>query len=780
MRDLAPRLPFVLAAGPLLGLAAGATAYWAGYTTAGRWAWAAAGAWGAAQALWATVSGLRRGRYGVDVIALAALAGAVAVGEYLASAVIGLMLVTGRALEAWATRRARLDLRDLAQRAPQRAHRHRGAVLETVDVQSVRPGDILSVAAGEVVPVDGELLSPAVVDESALTGEPVPSELAPGSPVRSGGVNAGNPFEMRASTSSEDSTYAGIVRMVSQAEAAQAPLVRLADRYALWFVAATFALAGPAWALGGPSRAVAVLVVATPCPLILAAPVAIVAGLSRAARRGVVIKGGPALERLAECTTLVMDKTGTLTRGNPQLARAVPEAGTTEEELLTMAGSLEQASAHVVANAIVSAALARGCRLSMPYEVEEVVGQGVRGRVDGHTVAVGTAAWASGHDGQARSTVLGDGGDAALAVFVAIDGSPAGVLLLDDPLRDEAGRTVRALRRAGLKRVVLLSGDRPEVVAEAGAVVRADRAVGGCSPADKFQIVQQEQQLAPTVMVGDGINDAPSLAQADIGVAMAGRGASASSEAADVVLTVDRLDRVGDARAIAHRARRVAAQSAAGGMAMSVLAMAAATAGWLPAVWGALLQEAIDVAVVLNALRALRPAPHELRLPAGEMALASQFHQEHSQIKAIIDKLGAAGDALGTLGPEEALRQAGEVYKLLVEVVQPHEEAEQSVLYPVLDRAIGGTDPTGPMSTGHDEIARQIRSLGRLLAALQRSGPTPQGLEEARRALYGLHAVLRLHTTQEDENYLSLASVPPTGPTAQDARRQLHPTSTGP
>src|SRR5215470_17563652 len=380
----------VLTASALL---AGLVLHAAGAARAGDGAWLAAGLLGAGYALWAVVETLRRGQVGVDVIALLAVAGAIAVRELLAAAVIAVMLASGRALEEWAAGRAHRDLRELLARAPRIARRYRGGTVETIPLEQVAQGDVLMVATGDMEPVDGILAGAAVLDESALTGEALPVERSAGQPVRSGVVNSGGPFDMRATATAADSTYAGVVRLVSQAEAAQPPFVRLADRYAVWFLLVSLAAAGAAWAAAGPARAVAVLVVATPCPLILAAPVAWVSGLSLAARRGVVVKGGGVLERLARCRTLLMDKTGTLTGGRPQVAAIIAAGGHEPAEVLRLAASLDQVSAHVLAAAVVEAAAARGSRLVLPHHVEEVPGQGIRGTVGARRVAVGRANW---------------------------------------------------------------------------------------------------------------------------------------------------------------------------------------------------------------------------------------------------------------------------------------------------------------------------------------------------------------------------------------------------
>ncbi|HEY5987870.1 MAG TPA: heavy metal translocating P-type ATPase [Streptosporangiaceae bacterium] len=763
LRDALVRLARRITAAVLVvtvsGMAAGAGLHVAGAGGAGDGAWIATGAVGAGYALWAMADALRRGRVGVDVIALLALAGALAVREFLVGAVISVMLASGRALETWAAGRAHRDLHALLERSPRTARRSTGEALEVVPLEVISPGDLLVVAPGEIVPVDGTVTGgPAVLDESALTGEPLPLERSLGEPVRSGVVNAGGPFELRATTTAADSAYAGIVRLVAEAESSQAPFVRLADRFAVWFLLVSLAAAGAAWAAAGSARAVAVLVVATPCPLILAAPVALVSGLSVAARRGVVVKGGGVLERLARCSTLLLDKTGTLTSGQPTLSAIIPAGRLAASDVLALAASLDQISPHVLASAVVGAARQRNCRLVLPEQAEEVPGHGIRGIVAGHRVAVGKADWAgvAGAPAWAKTARRRARLDGALTVFVAVDGEPAGVLIFDDPVRPDASRTIRTLRKNGIQRIVMVTGDRADVADTVGAVIGVDEVLAERTPADKLDAVRLERGRGPVIMIGDGINDAPALALADVGVAMGARGATASSEAADAVLTVDRLDRLGEAAALARRTRRIALQSVLAGMSMSLAAMAVASIGLLPAVWGALLQEGIDVAVILNALRALRRPAGTTRLAAGDAALARRFAEEHVTIRPAIEQLRMAADALGSAPPSQAMAGVRHVHRLLVETVEPHERAEEEELYPALDRILGGNEPTATMSRAHAEIAHQIRRLGQLIAEIGASSPDQADISDLRSLLYGLQAIISLHTTQEDESYLTL------------------------
>ncbi|MFC4059243.1 heavy metal translocating P-type ATPase [Planomonospora corallina] len=746
------------------GLLAGALLHLAGAAQAAGAVWAGVTAVALVPAVWWVVSALRAGHLGVDAIAVLALAGSLAVGEYPAGAVIGVMLATGRALEDHALHRARRDLTALYERVPRTAHRYENGVPQAVDAGRVRPGDLLLVPAGETVPVDGTVeAGTALLDESALTGESLPVERAAGRSARSGVVNAGAAFDLRATSTAAESTYAGVVRLARQTEAGSAPVVRLADRFAAWFLPLTLVAAALAWLLSGEAvRAVAVLVVATPCPLLLAAPAAIASGLSRTARRGVVVKGGGALERLGHARTLVLDKTGTLTAGRPEVVDVVPAPGRTAGEVLALAAAVDQVSAHVLAAAIVRAARERGLETPRPDGVRERPGVGTEAVVEGRRVQVGKVR-EGGADGsrsdweraqRARAAL-----DGAMTVWVTVDGEPAGVVLLRDAVRSDAARTLRRLRTAGIERVVMLTGDRAEVAESVGVVLGVDLVLAERTPEGKVHAVRQETGRAVTVMVGDGINDAPALAAADVGVAMGARGSAASTQAADVVLTADRLDRLADAMDVARRSRRIAVQSAAAGMALSLLAMAFAAAGRLPPAAGALLQEAIDVAVILNALRALRPARGTRAvLDAETEDLLRRFETEHYELKPPLELIRQAADELDGRSAGKAPDRLREVLGFLTGRLLPHEHAEERRLYPAMGRALGGPEVTMTMSRAHAEIDRLARRLERHLALASDGGLRAEQLDDLRACLYGLHAVLVLHFDQEEEAYFSLAA----------------------
>lgn len=588
----------------LAGLAGGGVAWLAGWTGLAPLAWTAGTLPVLLALLWQIVVTLRRGDVGLDVVAALAMGTALLFGETLAGNVVALMYAGGELLEQVAERRAQRDLTALLGRVARTAMRYGRDGLAEVDIDTLLPGDRILIRQGEVLPVDGRVQhGSAMIDTSALTGEPLPRQMDQGSEVLSGTVSVGAPFDLLVLRPASASAYAGIVRLVEAAHRARAPAARLADRWAMGFLALTVALALAAWLWSGdPIRALAVLVVATPCPLILAVPVAIISGISRAARLGVLVKGGKALEALGRARIAVLDKTGTLTLGEAEIAGIEAAPGFDPDEILRLAASLDQASTHVLATTLAEAARARGLALAEPQSVAEESGAGLAGRVDGHDVALGGYGFVRAH--VAAMPPRPDDGDAVIQV--GIDGRYAGLLRLQDPLRPDAADVLARLRRVGFARILLATGDRADVAHAIAAGLQLDEVRAELSPADKVELVLAERRNGSVLMVGDGVNDAPALAAADVGVAMGARGAAASAESADIVLLVDRLDRLADAVEVAHGTGRIALQSVAAGLGLSVAGMLAAALGYLPPVAGALFQEAIDVAVILNALRALR------------------------------------------------------------------------------------------------------------------------------------------------------------------------------
>ncbi|MFI7574726.1 heavy metal translocating P-type ATPase [Micromonospora sp. NPDC049497] len=746
---------------PLAGLTAlvlgGAVLRLAGRSGPADVVWAVATVAALVPAAGAMLRDLWRRRFGVDVIAVLALVGALVVREYLAGAVIAVMLATGRALEAYAQQRATRDLRALLAHAPRTARR-RGpdGGIEVVPLDEVGVGDRLVVGPGDVVPVDGRVDEPVTLDESVVTGESRLVRRAAGEQVASGVVNAGAGFGMRATRDAAASTYAGIVRLAEEATARKAPMVRLADRYAAAFVPFTLVLAGLGWLLSGEFiRAVAVLVVATPCPLLLATPIAIVSGLSRTARRGVLVRDGASLEMLGRARTLLVDKTGTLTAGRPRAAETVAAPGGDRDEVLRLAASVEQLSPHVLARALVRQARDRGLSLAEPTDVTEEPGRGVRGLVDGRTVRVGQLDgelpdWA----GRVRSRADLAGRS---VVWVGGDAGPIGAVLLEDPVRPDARRTVRRLREAGLRRIVMVTGDRPDTADQVARTVGVDDVLARCSPAEKVTRVRAEADRAVTVMVGDGVNDAPALAEAHVGVAMGATGATASADVADAVLTVDRLDRLADAVEIARYARRIAVQSATVGMGLAVLAMLVAAVGRLPPVAGAFLQEGIDVLVILNALRALTGGLRHRDVPPRTRELLTEYADQHGGVRDVLVGLRDVADLLATRPEDPACLPAlRESHRRLTQEVLPHEAGEEQQLYPALADPLGSAEATSTMSRAHVEVRRLVDRIGAHLAQAGDGPVRPDQRTDLLATLYGLAAVLGLHLIQEEEDYFSL------------------------
>lgn len=740
-------------------LVAGLTLAMTGMGTLARAMWLA----GATPVLLAlTVSIARamiRRESGIDILAWLAIGLALALGEYLAAAVIGLMLVSGRALEQYAQSRAQREMTALLDRAPHHAMRFENGAWRQVVLDVVSPGDRLLVRSGEFVPVDGVLTAEAELDESMLTGEPVVRRRMSGESVCSGVVNAGAPFEMVASASAGGSTLAGIVRMVQSARQERSPAARLADRYAGFFVPLTLLIAGGSWMVTGHvGRALAVLVVATPCPLILAVPVAIVSGMSRCARRGILVKGGGALERLAQASILFFDKTGTLTGGRARLVAIESAPEVTQHTVLRFAASLAQASGHVISESLTIAARERHVSLSQPLSVHESPGAGLTGQVDGRAVVIGSFAHVTAHATAApwSETLLrrvsSEGG---ASVFVGVDGVMIGAIQLADQVRLETPRALRLLRREGIRRLVMLTGDRRDVAETVGTLVGVTEVRAEQTPTDKLAVIQAARREGVVIMVGDGINDAPALVVADVGVAMGARGAAAASEAADIVLLIDRLDRLVEAVRIARRTRRIALESVVAGMALSIVAMVIAACGFLPPIAGAVFQEIIDVAVIVNALRALRIRSTSM---AGGLAPVDvdRLDAEHVQLSPVLQQIRDLADRLPDLSGAALRTSLADMNATLARSLVPHERSDDVDIYPRLVPLLGGEDPLAAMSGAHREIFRMIRVLEQMTVDLPADGPDPAGLREVQRLLYGLEAIVRLHCAQEEELFHAL------------------------
>lgn len=561
------------------------------------------------------VRSIIKGHVGLDILAVTAIVATVAVGEYWASLVIVVMLASGEALEDYAAGRAERELSALLENVPQRAHRYRDdGTIEDIAATDVMVGDRLLVRPAEVVPVDAALMSfTGTFDESSLTGESLPVEKVDGDSVMSGSVNGSAAVDVRASAIAADSQYQRIVELVSEAKNSKAPLVRLADRYAVPFTLVAYAFAGVAWWISGDAQRFAeVLVVATPCPLLIGAPVAFMAGMSSAAKSGIVIKNAGTLERLARAKTVAFDKTGTLTHGLPQVVDVRP-VSMSADELLILVGSTEQYSSHVLASALRTAVAERGLTLRDAANAKDVATHGVEATIDGRVVFVGKPSYVSTIASGVPEPLLDEG---EAAVYVSIDGAYAGSVIVRDEIRPDAIATLAALRTLSIRNVMMLTGDIEPVAKHVAQQLGIEDVRAECLPEDKVQAIRAAP-LRPVVMVGDGVNDAPVLAVSDVGIAMGAKGSTAAAESADVVILLDDVSRVARAVSIGQRTVRIALQSIWWGIGFSVLLMGVAAAGFLPAIVGAAMQEVVDLIAILGALRAIRAGQAQLHGVAG-------------------------------------------------------------------------------------------------------------------------------------------------------------------
>jgi heavy metal translocating P-type ATPase len=558
---------------------------------------------------WRTLRGAFRGHFASDIVASLAIIAAVALRQPIAGLVIVLMQLGGERLERFAAGRASRALRELEDASPRIAHRMDAGATTDVAVDDVRPGDALLVRPGELFPVDGDVESGrSWLDVSRLTGESVPQSAGPGTHVMSGTVNGDHPVTMRATALARESEYARIVQLVRSAQAGKAPLQRLADRYAVWFTPLTLAVCAVAFAMTHDwTRVLAILVVATPCPLILATPVAIVGGINHAAKHGIIVRHGGALEALAVTDVAVFDKTGTLTVGRPEVSAVVATPPFDRGTVLHLAAAVEQGSGHLLGRSIVSAAQrSNGRSMMLATNVADLPGRGVSGRVEGRQVVVGSRSVAT--ERMVPAAVLaGVESGKALRAFVLVDGALAGAIEFADRVRPAVRDSLTRLSQLGIRRTLLLSGDDPAYVDAVAAAVGITDARGDLGPEDKVAVIEQLDRAGYRVlMVGDGVNDAPALSRAHVGIALASHGRGIASESADVVLLTDDVAAVADAVDIGRKTMRVARQSILAGLGLSATAMLFAAAGVISPVIGALIQETIDIAVIVNALRTSR------------------------------------------------------------------------------------------------------------------------------------------------------------------------------
>ena len=556
------------------------------------------------------VKSLMAGQVGLDVLAVTAILATVIVGEFWASLVIVLMLTGGEALEDYAEGRAERELSSLLEHVPQIAHLYRAdGTTEDIAASRVAVGDRLLVRPSEIVPVDATLATTGgTFDESTLTGESLPVEKLDGDAVMSGSINGSGAVDIVATSIAADSQYQRIVALVSEAKESKAPLVRLADRYAVPFTLVAYAIAGVAWWVSGDAgRFAEVLVVATPCPLLIGAPVAFMAGMSSAAHSGIVIKHAGTLERLARAKTIALDKTGTLTHGTPRVVAVNPVA-MSADDLLVLVGSAEQYSAHVLAGALRAAVADRGLPLRDVVDAHDVATHGVQAMIGGKTVFVGKPKYVAEIATNVPPLDLQPG---EAAIYIAIDGQFAGSVTLRDEIRPDAAATLSALRKLGVRHVMMLTGDIRPVAEHVGRELGIDDVRAECLPEDKVNAIR-EASPRPVVMVGDGVNDAPVLAVSDVGIAMGAKGSTSAAESADIVILLDDISRVARAISIGQRTVTIALQSIWMGIAFSLALMVWAALGQLPAIIGAALQEVVDLISILGALRAVHAGRAQL------------------------------------------------------------------------------------------------------------------------------------------------------------------------
>ncbi|HEV2225269.1 MAG TPA: heavy metal translocating P-type ATPase [Nitrososphaerales archaeon] len=596
----------------LSGLAAGGVAYLGlGQWGLASWIWYGTLIVGGAQVIVRTLRGMLKGKFAADIVAMLAIITAVLTDEAFAGVIIVLMQTGGEAIDDYGFRRASSSLEALLARAPRTARRKRNDTVEEIDVHGVSVGDILVVRPGDLIPVDGSITSgPAEVDESALTGEPLSRTKSVDETLMSGSLNVGSAFEMKATKVSAESGYTKIVELVKKAQEEKPPIQRLADRYAVWFTPATLILAAFGWLITQSLTAVlAVLVVATPCPLILATPLAVISGVNRAAKESIIVKSGAAIEQIGKVRVVIFDKTGTITHGTPVIERIVPIIGT-EEEMLKKAASIEQFSSHPVAVSLAQEGRDRYSGLLPVVNVREAGGQGIEADIGGEHIVIGSQRYVETKigrefDSKAKDVLRDAQRKGSLVSFIAVQGEPAGIIVFSDQLRPGVPSMIQSLSELGVEHTVMLTGDNR---VNAGTIAREagiERVEANLLPEQKVEEVRKLNSMYQnTMMVGDGINDAPALATATVGVAMGAHGTGISAEAADIVLLVDDVTKVRDGIEIGQRTLHIAKQSIYFGIGVSIVLMIIASFGYIQPAAGAVMQEALDISVILNALRA--------------------------------------------------------------------------------------------------------------------------------------------------------------------------------
>lgn len=542
---------------------------------------------------------LRSGRYGIDILAITAIIATLAVKEYWASLMILIMLTGGDSLEDYASRQASHELRSLLDNSPQMAHIMENETIRDVSVDEVEVGQLVLVKPEEIVPVDGIVCSgTSLFDESSLTGESKRVEKKVGDELMSGSINGDQAIQMKVNKLAKNSQYQRLVRLVQESEAKPAHFVRLADRYAVPFTVVAYLIGGIAWFVSkDPVRFAEVLVVASPCPLILAAPIALVAGMSRSSRNGIVVKTGTTIEKLAALKSIAFDKTGTITEGELQVDQILIHTNKSQEELIQMAASAEQESSHILARSLVKYAKEKKISLLPVEQLKEVTGQGIEAKVDNQTIRVGKPAF-TGSNNQSLT-------DTQTHIFVSINGGFVGEITFKDLIRSNAADTMKELRGLGVQHLEMLTGDKKEIADQIAAQVGITEIHAECLPEDKIRLLQEAgKKERPIAMVGDGVNDAPALAIADVGIAMGAHGSTAASESADAVILKDDLSRVARAVKISQDTMKIARQSVLIGIFICIFLMIVASTGVIPALVGAVLQEVVDTVSILSALRA--------------------------------------------------------------------------------------------------------------------------------------------------------------------------------